>query len=92
MAKIKLWLCEHGDHPPLPTAYMNDWSELALRVSARRPALDLLRNQGVQISITGSGTKLHFETLDQIPASVRLLLQNGLTADLSDSVARVYQG
>jgi hypothetical protein len=92
MASINLWLCEPGDHPPLPTAYMNDWAELALRVSARRHALDLLQGQGVQISLTDSGTRLHFETLDQIPASIRLLQQHGLAADLSDAVARVYQG
>ena len=97
MATIRLWLCERGepgpgDGSPPPTFYMNDWSELALRVSARRPALDLLRDQGVQISVTPSGTRLHFETLNQIPASVRLLQQHGLAADLSDAVARFYQG
>jgi hypothetical protein len=58
MAKITVRLCERGgrgargDTPPLPTFYMNDWSELSLRVSARRPALDLLRDQGVAISVT----------------------------------------
>jgi hypothetical protein len=98
MAKITVRLCERGgrrapgDTPPLPIHYMNEWSMLALRVSARRPALDLLLDQGVGISVTPAGTRLHFETLDQIPASIELLQQKGLDADLSDGVARVYQG
>ena len=98
MANITVWLCERGglntsdDPQQLPTFYMNDWSELALRVSARQPALDLLHNQGVRISASSEGTRLHFKTLAQIPASIRLLRENGLVADLSDGVARVYQG
>jgi hypothetical protein len=71
---------------------MNDWSELALRVSARQPALDLLLLQGVRISETSEGTRLYFETLEQIPKSIRLLQEKGVAADLSDGVARVCEG
>jgi hypothetical protein len=71
---------------------MNDWSVLTLRVSARQPALDLLRDQGVGICATPSGTRLHFGTLDQIPAAIQLLQDRGVAADLGDGVAQVYQG
>jgi hypothetical protein len=98
VANIRVRLCERrgpntfDDPQRLPTFYMNDWSELALRVSARRLALDLLHRQGVRISASPKGTRVYFETLAQIPASIRLLRENGLAADLSDGVARVYQG
>ena len=93
---LQLYTRDHsgirGDATSLPTFYMNDWSELGLRVNARQPALDLLRGHGVGVSDTPSGTRLHFASLGQIAASVELLQQKGYGAELSDVVPGVYQG
>lgn len=98
MGKIKLWLHARGpgrcgrDTTAPPTFYMNDWSELALRVNAVEPALDLLRRHKVGIVETPCGLALQFSSLDQIPQVVTLLKSEGLKAELSDRVVRVYQG
>lgn len=98
MASIKLWLCERdgtqfsGNLLQLPTRYMEDWSAMALRVSSRPAALDVLQDQGVRISQTTAHTWLRLDTRKQIPTIVAQLQAQGIAADLSDGVSGVYQG
>ncbi|MDJ0781958.1 MAG: hypothetical protein QNJ22_08295 [Desulfosarcinaceae bacterium] len=98
MATITLRLCEMGvadtavDTGRLPIFYMNDYSELALRVSELAPACEILRSHGVAIQDTAAGSRLRLASHRQIGSLVAALTAHGLKADLSDRVGGIYQG
>jgi len=76
----------------LPLFYMNDYSRVGLQVSSCEEALNVLRIHDYTVSESLSCIELAVRKIDEIPAVIRLLSDNGVESQLTDVVTAVYQG
>jgi hypothetical protein len=76
----------------LPLFYMNDYSKIGLQVSSYQEALNVLRGNHYKVSENISWAEVAIHITDDIPAVVRLLLDNGIESQITDMVTTIYQG
>ncbi len=82
----------HWYNGNLPTAYMEDYSVIGLRVDPLDDALRLLENHHYTIVQAGHCVEVAFESAASIPVMVELLHKHGIGCDISDVIDEVYQG
>jgi hypothetical protein len=76
----------------LPLFYMNDYSKIGLQVSSYQEALNILRRNHYRVSENRSWAEVAIHITDDIPAVVRLLSDNGIESQLTDTITTIYQG
>ncbi len=80
----------HGRNPP--TAYMEDYSVIGLRVDPLDDALRILETHHYTIVQAGHNVQVAFDSSARIPVMVELLRRHGVGCDVSDVIDEVYQG
>jgi hypothetical protein len=80
------------DDGHLPIFYMNDYSNMGLRVDRLDDARMLLQNQSFAITETVAGIRVEISSPGRIPEICRMLQAQGIACSITDLVESVYQG
>lgn len=76
----------------MPVFYMNDYSKLGLRVALYDEALHVLKLHHYKVIEAPQSTELILAGAGEIPIVVRLLLDNGIACEMTDTADSMYQG